>query len=45
MAVSVRNTGSAVMARPATLVVINPSGNRNRVPITPVPVHDRPSVR
>lgn len=25
------------MARPATLVVINPSGNRNRVPITPIP--------
>ena len=25
------------MARPATLVVINPSGNRNRVPVTPVP--------
>ena len=25
------------MARPATLVVINPSGNRNRVPVTPIP--------
>jgi serine phosphatase RsbU (regulator of sigma subunit) len=25
------------MARPATFIVINPSGNRNRVPISPVP--------
>lgn len=37
MAVSVQNPVGAIMARPATLVVINPSGNRTRVPITPIP--------
>lgn len=37
MAVSLQNPANGVMARPATLVVINPSGNRNRVPITPMP--------
>ena len=36
MALSGNNPG-AVLARPATIVVINPSGNRNRVPISPLP--------
>jgi serine phosphatase RsbU (regulator of sigma subunit) len=37
MAVSLQPQAGGVMARPATLVVINPSGNRTRVPITPLP--------
>ncbi len=37
MTLSAQNSTGAIMARPATLVVINPSGNRNRVPVTPVP--------
>ena len=36
MAVSVSNT-NPVLARPATIVVINPSGNRSRVPLSPLP--------
>ncbi|HYI96860.1 MAG TPA: SpoIIE family protein phosphatase [Bryobacteraceae bacterium] len=36
MAVSVPNT-NPVLARPATIVVINPSGNRSRVPLSPLP--------
>jgi predicted component of type VI protein secretion system len=34
---SLSNPVSAAMARPATLVVINPSGNRNRMPVTALP--------
>lgn len=30
-------SAGALLARPATLVVINPSGNRNRLPLAPVP--------
>jgi serine phosphatase RsbU (regulator of sigma subunit) len=37
MTLSGQNSTGAIMARPATLVVINPSGNRNRVPVTPIP--------
>jgi phosphoserine phosphatase RsbU/P len=37
MAVSLQPQTGSVMARPATLVVINPSGNRTRLPITPLP--------
>ena len=37
MSVSAQNPVGAIMARPATLVVVNPSGNRNRMPISPLP--------
>jgi sigma-B regulation protein RsbU (phosphoserine phosphatase) len=37
MALSAQNPVSAMMARPATLVVINPSGNRNRLPVGTLP--------
>lgn len=36
MAVPVNNS-AAVLTRPATIVIINPSGNRNRAAVTPLP--------
>lgn len=37
MAVSVQNSASTMLARPATLIVINPSGNRTRTTLSTVP--------
>ncbi|HYP09462.1 MAG TPA: SpoIIE family protein phosphatase [Bryobacteraceae bacterium] len=37
MAAPLHNTPGGIIPRPATLVVINPSGNRNRMPIAQLP--------
>lgn len=37
MAVSVQNSASTMLVRPATLIVVNPSGNRTRLVLTPLP--------